>query len=79
MHLQRETSGPGDLQENDRTSSASLASEHTEAGDGPAGPGEPVKAGEAPEAGQATPEQIAEGVYELFRRDLRVYRERKGL
>jgi hypothetical protein len=34
--------------------------------------------GKPPEAGVPSPEQIAERVYELFRRDLRVYLERKG-
>jgi hypothetical protein len=72
--LQREAAGPG--------------AESTAAVDGPAAPAEPVSSGAAsdqtlaghgPEAGYPTPEQIAERVYELFCRDLRVLRERKGI
>ncbi len=59
------------------------------AGEGPTGPlplgvvapaqGTGENATPNPAAGHPTAEQIAERVYELFRRDLRVYLERKGL
>jgi hypothetical protein len=80
--LQRETSGPGampEVQESEQASTSGSASAQAEGGENPAAPAAPVKTDEAPEAGHPSPEQIAERVYELFRRDLRVYRQRKGI
>ncbi len=44
----------------------------------PAEASQVAPAGQAAKAGGPTPEQVAERVYELLRRDLRLYRERKG-
>ena len=67
-----------DQQEANEASQASFPSISPEGREGQAGPQAPAQPGGTSEAGYPTPEQIAECVYELFRRDLRVYLERKG-
>ncbi len=65
-------------QENNGLSQASLPAASTDSSQNQAGPQAPAQPGGTSEAGHPTPEQIADRVYELFRRDLRVYLERKG-
>jgi hypothetical protein len=64
--------------ENSGASQASLPSVSTDGSEGQVAPQAPAQPGGTSEAGHPTPEEIAERVYELFRRDLRVYLERKG-
>jgi hypothetical protein len=69
---------PPEQQETNGAGQTSLLYGSTDGQEGQAGPQTPAQAGGTSEAGHPTAEQIAELVYELFRRDLRVYLERKG-